>query len=283
MINSISQQQNTIEQSNIKITQNTEIAQNLSLQTDKNATTLQQLQQSIDTQLSTVAKLLGTSIEEGTSTQDAVLQMQQDANNQSDLIDSIKSKVSSIQSEVESINDLQASMTNILLALDEDKLLYTDDDSNLTLQGVLYGTKIVVDEEETGSLIVDDVQFETTGDAAIAGQGIIETGETEVIIDTKAVESDSVVLVTPKQNMSQSLAVSEIICDDSDENCTGFKASMAEMLDAPVIFNWLVVNSKSDVVEDDVQEEDTIDDVREEITDEVVDEAIDEALDESVE
>jgi hypothetical protein len=229
MINSISQQQTQIEKSNISITQNTNITQDLSLKTDKNATTLQQLQQSIDTQLSTVAKLLGSPIDEDATMQDAVLQMQQDANNQSDLIDSIKSKVSLIQSEVNSIDELQQSMTTILLALDEDKLLYTDDKGDLTLEGVLSVKMLQVE----GMIITGQEEYATIGES------VINKDSLDVFVPTRAVKNNSRIFITPKGGIvTQTMSVSQI-----DED-SGFHVTVAENVDEDVLFDWFIIEDE---------------------------------------
>ena len=150
-----------------------------------------------------------------------------------------------MKSQIDAVDELQTSLTDLLITLDSDNLLYTTDEGDLTLAGVFATGKIVAEEVETDLLNVDSVQVETTGDAAIAGQSVIAEGESEVVVNTTAINADSIVLVTPTVSGEESLAVSQINCDDDDRNCTGFTASVSKMLTNPLTFNWLIVNNKT--------------------------------------
>ncbi len=91
------------------------------------------------------------------------------------------------------------------------------------------------------------LQF-TDDDAPIIGQGTINADTTDVIVDTTAVQSDSVIFVTPQTTLLQSLAVAQINCDENGENCTGFTVEIAESLENPIDFNWMIVNGKQEEV-----------------------------------
>jgi hypothetical protein len=148
-------------------------------------------------------------------------------------------------------------MTSILLALDEDKLLYTDDDNNLTLQGVLYGTKIVVDEVETDSLTVAKITVEDSGENTIVGKSVIcpvdttfdldsnaceedlengSDGQT-VFVETTSVTTDSHIFITPYGNNEQPVIVSEI------EDEKGFTVKAKDVIENMLKFDWFVVES----------------------------------------
>ena len=121
--------------------------------------------------------------------------------------------------------------------------VYTNNAGDLTLEGVLDGTIIIAESIETSNLSTDSMQVEMTGGAAIAGQGTFKDGTTTADIKTTAITSKSLVFVTPYNDLAQSLAVSQINCDEDDENCTGFMVSRTET-DKELLFNWFIVNDK---------------------------------------
>ncbi len=166
---------------------------------------------------------------------------------QLNLIDQVKTRMNALESDMEIVDSMQTELKNMMIALDADKLVYTDDAGDLTLAGVLNVATIVADVIETSELNVDSVQVEVMGKAAIAGQGMIGADNTkEITIKTTAIQSDSMVLLTPQSPLTQSLAVSQINCDDNDDNCTGFKVELSETIDESTGFNWFIVNAKKE-------------------------------------
>jgi hypothetical protein len=220
------------------------------------------LQDSIDIQLATVAQLLGSTLSEEGTIQEDVLLMQEDANTQSNLVASLENRIDKLQSNVGVIDELQQSMTTILLALDEDKLLYTDDDGDLTLEGILNVSKIVADEIVTGTLVLDDMQIILDSDAAIAGHGTFQKESAVVDITTAAVTKNSLVFVTPYNAPAQALSVSEITCNEVGYECEGFVVSRSDDIDEKLEFSWFIVNEKQDssIEVEEENEESAVDD-----------------------
>ncbi|MEA3322870.1 MAG: tail fiber domain-containing protein, partial [Patescibacteria group bacterium] len=169
-----------------------------------------------------------------------------DANAQSDLIDQLQVRIDILESDMDTVDLMQTELAAMMIALDEDKLIYTDDAGDLTLEGVINVVTVVADEVITDALVASSLQFTNDGDAPIIGQGTIGADTSEVVVDTTAVQSDSIVLLTPQSPLTQSLAVSQINCDDNDDNCTGFKVELSETIDESIGFNWFIVSAKKE-------------------------------------
>ncbi|MEA3323391.1 MAG: hypothetical protein U9Q12_04160, partial [Patescibacteria group bacterium] len=213
-------------------------AQDLSLQTNKNIQTLLQLQTSIDENLTSIQADLTDLYK-----QNDVLSLQVEANTlASEVMIDIESKVDVLQTDVSAINELQDTLTSMMIALDADKLVYTDDEGNLTLSGVVVADKVIADSVETNTFAIsDDIVDEDDGkevNASSIGTAIIPAGETEFVVNTQAVVKGSRVFVTPKKALNQALAAEDVEWGES------FVVKLLELHDTDIEFDWFIVGSK---------------------------------------
>lgn len=147
-----------------------------------------------------------------------------------------------MQTQVDTIDELQTSLTDLLIALDEDNLLYTTDEGGLTLAGVLNATKIIADDIETDALTTGKFAVMEDEDSQHIGSVVIKEGTLEISIQTTDVRANSHVFVTVKDADRSIFAHVENIIDGES-----FVIGLNQESDEDVQVDWWIV----DVIKED--------------------------------
>ncbi len=234
---------NAIQEQNIQVSQNTQQARDLSLQTDTNISTLAQT-------TSSVVKVQDDSV----TNKNNILSLRNDVDIQTNLIDTINKKIDAIDSEVKAIDELQQSMTSILLVLDEDKLVYTDDAGDLTLEGVINTTTIIADEVIAGRFVINNsdeapmtgvdtiCKIETVKqDGVCIPQSEVDDETIQIdykstFVKTSAIKENSRVMVTPHAPVAIG-----VVSIDVDK---GFEVQIDNAKEDDVVFDWFIVDEE---------------------------------------
>jgi len=178
---------------------------------------------SVDSKL----QLIGSSLDELTINQ--IKKIKDQITTQTSDITELKDQIKTLQDQTKSVIDFQ-------LAFNLDKVIIKDALGNVSL---LDGKITAKDIEVLGvmkakSISVDSISL---ADMKTSGRGVIEAGETEIIISTTYVDSMSKIYITSQgTTFGKNLYFDEIIDEQS------FKVK----IDAPAIsenikFNWLIV------------------------------------------
>ncbi len=196
----------------------------LTLQTNENVSTLQELQSSIDNNLEIVNSEINKYDKTTEELLKTVAKTKKDANQRADLLKNIKSKVDSLESENESL-------MNFFLAINPDTLVYVDEDGNLDIDGLVNAREISAEVVETEKLAIVSNDFSQS-----LGTGKIVAGESEVFIENISIEKNDKIFITPNTPMKQVIAATEIKAEE------GFSVSVVDALKEDISFDWFVVN-----------------------------------------
>lgn len=213
---------------------NDQISQ-ISLKTDSNVDTLQELQDSIDQQLGVV--------EIGIKNQESRIE---------DLESGIKNQASSIDSRLTASENLIAILQTQILELQtklntETNLAQIDlNTQDAQFIKLLLGTDRVKNPEDVDILGKLSSKTLATGgieitlidkEAPTIGTAVIEAGKTSVEVKTKAAKTGIQVFVTPKKGLEQSIGVAKITDGES------FEAELSKPETEDVGFSWWIISS----------------------------------------
>jgi hypothetical protein len=211
------------------------------------ATSVSQLQTLVEQEFTSTTEILN-------QVQNDILDMQEEANDNADIIEELQLTLQSMQSGISLLNAMGATdiekLTN-LLAINPDELLIAkieDDNRILTFDGIMNVDKIIVGEIEIEKLSVIE-----NSDEAMVGRWVIcpveesydedllkcvfddNANGKKVFVKTEVAGDDSHIFVTPKGDASQILSVKEIIEGE------GFVVESKSEVEDEIIFDWFIV------------------------------------------
>ncbi len=221
--------------------QNTLIETNTNdLTTKATATSLADLQNMTDAQFTETSEILK-------QVQDDTLELQQEANTQSNILTQIQLDLTELQAGIDMLTTLgtiDALKLSELLAIDPNTLLIATEEGDLTITGIMTTQQIITDEIETKKFTInDDVTTKDENDeeisAASVGTATIPAHETETTVETAAITDTSRVFVTARGD--EAVDVTLTVTDIKDGMCT---VRIPEEKEQEVIFDWFVVSGK---------------------------------------
>ncbi len=231
---------------------------NTILQTNTNIQTLEDLQLSIDEQLSNTSEMLNQVQGDIVVNGESILETRVKSNINANLISEIDLRIQAAEEGLGVLDLLGATdliKIEELLAIDAEKLVFTDELGSLTLDGVLNVKIIIADVVETSFIEVEELALENYGDNAIVGKSVIcptgtnfdvnedgcvevENSESDgqtVFVETEVVTGDSYIFLTPYGNDEQSVIVSEV------QDGIGFTVKAKNIIENMIKFDWFIV------------------------------------------
>jgi hypothetical protein len=228
-----------IQQQNTLITENSN-----NLTTKAAATTVSQLQAQVNDKFTTTSELI-------TANQKDILTLQEESNIQANTITTITKNITDIETDITTVIStlntlLDGDLTQLtdLLAIDAEKLVYTNADGDITLSGITTVDILKAQAIQTNKITINDTltQEDENGDdvnAASIGTETIVAGETAVDVESRAITENSRVFVTARNEsaVSTNLTVVEI----TDGSCS---VALPDALEEDLTFDWFVVQGE---------------------------------------
>ncbi|MFA5994063.1 MAG: tail fiber domain-containing protein [Parcubacteria group bacterium] len=211
----------------------------LTLKTDQNITTLQQLQASIDTQLGVVQTSLTNLTMADTQQKDRLTALETTTAQHTTRITDLENLTLALQSQIQTLQNLsnpELDLAQITLNTEDISSLKTllginpDKPGDVSLAG-----KLTAETLETGLLTVKVVDEEST----TIGTATISNGETSVVVPTTAVSADSKIFVTVrKADEAVPVKVGTIVAGES------FEIEISKILVSPTELDWWIIEAK---------------------------------------
>ncbi len=188
------------------------------------------------------------------------------ANMQADILEEVDLRIiermQNLDESLKAVIQFAKAIDNDLL-INADHLVFTDDEGNVTINGILAIDRVETEEVVTQKIIVREI----AEDESIAGTATIIAGTYDVFVPTRTVTSRSRIFVTPRGLVEKTLGVTSV--DDR----SGFHVSIVGSASENITFDWFIVEKDG---EDDA-EEFAVDNSQDEIN---VDDDASQALDE---
>jgi hypothetical protein len=221
--------------------QNTLITENSNnITTKAAATSLSQLQNLVDTELTKIDSLI-------TTNQENILSLQTESNMQADLLADIQSDIDLINEQQSTLSSLVSTHSDTIIAINENMLFITDPDTEqtqVTISGITIVDTLKAQAIETSKIIINDnvTQEDENGDrvsAASFGDVKIDAGKTMVEIETLALTEGAKVFVTAMTEME-----GNTFYVDKDYEKNTFAIVLDRAFDETVAkFDWFVFGS----------------------------------------
>ncbi len=213
--------------------------EDLKLETSRNVTTLSELQESVDEELLSVSGHLqdlqdaDEEINESLVVYDERLVANEEAISALTLdVNAQSAQLGILESTVLTLAEQLATLTDFFTTLELDALVAKDTDGNVDLLDGKLRARVL----ETGALVIEVVEE----DAPTIGQAMLPAGETELEVETRGVEENSRIFLTPQAGIAleHPLTILEILDGIS------FLVGIPEALDQDLKFNWWIVEEK---------------------------------------
>ncbi|MEA3323382.1 MAG: hypothetical protein U9Q12_04110, partial [Patescibacteria group bacterium] len=223
------------------------------LQTDKNIKTLSQLQTSVDENLTNIQTGLTDLYGQNNvlslrmdDIEDDVLVLQTEANAQADIL-------TDIEDRMEDIELTHSELMDFFIAINPDTLVYTDDQGNLTIEGVMSVVKLVAGEIETEKLTIANNENETIGVTTFCPVnyklvGVECTEDTSednendgknVFVESDIIDETTTIFTTFENNPGTSNWVEK--SKDENGEFNGFTINLEDAVEKAVKVNWWIV------------------------------------------
>jgi hypothetical protein len=212
----------------------------LTLKTDQNITTIQQLQISVDEQLGVVQKSLTANSQQLETFDQQFAEFGSQLAIHSSRIDALETLTVILQQQMEELKAQIATPVNVAqIDLNAQDILYLKQLLGITKDSkpgdIAILGKFTAEITETGMLAIKIVDKESP----TIGSAAIKTGETRSVISTKAVSENSEIFVTAKNVLtSQPLVVMEKSEGES------FAVEVKNPVETDIEFSWWIVGKK---------------------------------------
>lgn len=163
-------------------------------------------------------------------------------------LESLREDVSGIQSAIDVLEIIDSKLEvnsdmRIKGALELDEITISDslEIGDIVLssnEGLVYANKVEANSLTSEKLVTKRIEIDNDGDdRRIIGTGRISAGETSTKIDTKEVQENSKIFVTPTDVTDRTLSVTDKDAGDS------FKVEIDEASDSDIEFDWFIVRT----------------------------------------
>ncbi len=143
---------------------------------------------------------------------------------------------SDIEDKITLLEDQSGAIINFFndvdseLLINPERLVYTDDENNLTIAGIITATRI-----ETVELITQKLVINTTKeDESTIGTAVLKAGDTEVVVDTNNISENGKVFIMTHKPLQHIIAVTKVIDKE------GFVVEIYEEYDKDIEFDWFI-------------------------------------------